>query len=726
MKFIDLNKFNRWVEKILAYPGIKNEELTLRKDYWMGGVFSLILISALTLGFWITHPEFKILIAYGVFMTIVFMVYPIAGLVIHHNLEWMMFVSQMLKIIGTFLFVLMLGGITHSGGLMLIGFFVILYSLDFRKKQKTLWLFSVYILTLILAWILDPYLTRAPEMTRSANVFLTVFNLIWISAMTIVFILNFISQLATLEQKEAKRLKEWDETKTKLYTNITHEFRTPLTVILGMTDLIRSQPEKWLHKGTRKIDHNGEILLGLVNRMLDLSKLEAGAMPVSKIQVDVISYLKYLIESFQSLAESKKILLYFQPDTDHLVMDCDPEKLMQIISNLVSNAIKYSKPGGKVEILTLRTGKLEQRLEIQVRDHGVGIQQEHLPLIFDRFYRVESGNRFTSGISGTGLGLALTRELIKLLGGTISVDSVFEQGTTFKVSLPVTHDAPLMEDAALTGLEEDLSVMVPAYEDGKNTPPAETGQTEKPLLLIVEDSHDVIDYLTALLEREFRIQVAVNGREGLDKALQLGPDIILSDIMMPEMDGIELLDKVKNDMRTSHIPVVILTAKADIASRLRGLERGADAYIAKPFHRQELVIQLKKLVRLREKLQERYANAGYLKTSKDKNFSMEDTFIRKIREFMLENIEEEKFSIKKLCNEVAMSRPQLYRKFKSLTNSTIFEYFQSLRLHKAKEYLTTSDMNVSEVAYLTGFKSLAHFSRAFTRQFGVNPSKING
>ncbi len=727
MKFLDLNKLNRWVEKILAYPGIQKEELALRKDYWMGGVFSLILISALTLGFLITHPEFKILISYGLFMTFIFLLYPFAGLFVHRNLDGMMFVNQMLMIIGTFLFVLKLGGVIHSGGLMLIGFFVVLNSLTFHKKKKTLWLFSVYIVTLVLVWVLDPYLTVAPEMTHQANVFLFIFNLIWISLMTVVFILNLISQLATLEKRESKRLKEWDKTKTKLYTNITHEFRTPLTVILGMTELIRNKPDKWLLKGTRKIDHNGAILLGLVNQMLDLSKLEAGAMPVSKIQGDIVSYLKYLIESFHSLAENNNILLYFRPDPDRLLMDYDPEKMMLIISNLVSNAIKYSKPGGKVEILTFLSGKkTEQRLEIQVRDHGVGIPAEHLPHIFDRFYRVESANRFIPGMSGTGLGLALTREIIKLLGGAISVESIFGQGTRFTVSLPVTRKAPRMEQTALTMPGTGLSPLSPDADDTKIIPLTETGQAEKPLLLVVEDSRDVVDYLTALLEPEFSIQVAVNGKEGLKKALQLGPDIILSDIMMPEMDGIELLDKVKNDMRTSHIPVVILTAKADIASRLAGLERGADAYIAKPFHRQELVIQLNKLVKLRKKLQERYASMGHLKPSKDKNFSLEDSFIRKVREFMVKNIEEEQFSIKRLCHEVAMSRAQLYRKFRSLTNKTVSAYFQSLRLHKAREYLTTSDMNVTEVAYMTGFKSQAHFSRAFTRLFGINPSKIKG
>ncbi|MEN8120275.1 MAG: ATP-binding protein [Bacteroidota bacterium] len=723
MKLIDLYKLNKWVEKIISYPGIDKEELALRKDYWVGGVVCLVIIFSLTLGFWMIHPEFEVLISYGLFMTIVFLLYPIAGIVIHRNLEGMMFVNQVLMIIGTFICVMKLGGVAHSGGLILVGFFVLLYSLDFRKKRKSIWLFAIYMLTLVLAWIFDPYLTVAPEMTPSANSFLFIFNLIWISALAFGFLLNFISQLVQIEQKEAKRLKEWDETKTKLYTNITHEFRTPLTVIMGMAELIRSKPEKWLHKGSRKIENNGEVLLNLVNQMLDLSKLEAGAMPVNKVQGDIISYIRYLIELFHSMADEKKITLQYFPETDKLIIDYDPDKLMQIISNLVSNALKYTEPGGQVEVITLITNNEEQKLEIRVKDNGMGIKEDHLPQIFNRFYRVDNDCRNTGGVCGSGLGLALTRELVKLLDGTINAESIYGQGSKFIVSLPVTNNASLKEHAELSKIEENISAFN-SFPDEKNLIREETGQKDKPRLLIVEDSIDVIEYLQALLETNFNVQIAVNGKEGWGKVLELGPEIILSDIMMPEMDGIELLDKVKNDVRTSHIPVIILTAKADIASRLTGLEKGADAYLAKPFNEKELIIQLNRVITLREKLQERYANIGQFVNTPNKEYKIEDSFIRKIREFILANLDDENLDIKKLCNVVAMSRTQLYHKFKSLTNRTIFEYLQSLRLLKAKELLLTSDINVSEAAYQTGFKNLSHFSRAFTKEFGVNPSKI--
>ena len=721
MTSIILHKADKWVEKILAYPGINKDDLIQKKGYWLASVACLLVIVALVIGFWIYHPEFKILLSYGLFQIFMYLVFLIANIVIPGNLRKMMFYNQALVIIVTFLFVLKLGGIMHSGGLIFIGFFVVLFTLDIQGRKNVKWLFGVYILTLIMAALLQPYLTLAPEMTPKANLALFVFNLAWVSTFAFLFVLNFISQRVEIEKKESIRLKEWYETKTKLYTNITHEFRTPLTVIRGMADLIRSNPKKWQHEGTRKIENNSDVLLNLVNQMLDLSKLEAGAMPVTKVQGEITLYIRHLIELFQSLANEKNITLQYIPDRDDLLMDYDPDKLMQIISNLVSNALKYTSPGGKVELISMISR--EKRFLVKVSDNGIGIPEGHLPHIFDRFYKVEDDHKNTTRGPGSGLGLAITQELVKLLDGTIHTESVYGKGTIFTVSLPVTNNAPLTGQAELSEIEGSISAFLPLHNE-KSTTLEETGQNDKPLLLIVEDSIDVILYLKALLKPDYRIQVAVNGKEGWKKALDLGPDIILSDIMMPEMDGIELLDKVKNDIRTSHIPLIILTAKADIASRLTGLERGADAYIAKPFNKEELIIQLNRLIKLRKKLQERYAIIGHLKGPQDTNYKIEDSFIQQIREYMLANLGDNMFDIKKLCHEVAMSRTQLYHKFKSLTNKTIFEYLQSLRLLRAKELLMDSDIPVSNAAYQAGFKNLSHFSRAFTKEFGVNPSKI--
>ncbi len=694
-----------------------------KKRYWLASVACLVVIVALVIGFWIYHPEFKILLLYGVFQIFNYLIFLIANIVIPSNLSKMMFYNQVIFIIETFIFVLILGGIMHSGGLIFIGFFVVLFTLDIQSRKNVKWLFGIYIVTLILAAILQPWLTTAREMTPRANLTLFVFNLAWISTFAFVFILDFISQLVGIEKKETARLKEWDKIKTDLYTNITHEFRTPLTVIRGMANLIRDEPDKWLHTGTLKIDNNVDTLLNLVNQMLDLSKLEAGAMPVHNIQGDVVLYIRYLVESLHSMTLNKKITFRYLPETDQVIMDYDPEKLMQIVSNLVSNAIKYTHTRGVVELRTKLTEGAEKKLEIKVKDNGIGIREEDVSRIFDRFYRVDKHEKSSTG---TGLGLSLTLELIKLLKGTVSVESVFGEGTEFTVLLPVTNNATLLGEGELPEVLEKMKPDLGHFESKRPVPVSNEFETEdKPLLLIVEDNNDVIDYLSAILGADYRVALASDGKKGWAKALQIVPDIVLTDIMMPEMDGIELLEKLKNDIHTSHIPVVVLTAKADVASRLKGLKTGADAYLAKPFIKEELQVQLDKLILLRKKLHERYADIGTCVEVDNKKFSMEDSFIKTVRQHMLNHLCVEEFNVQELCREVGMGRSNLYSKFKHLTNRAIFEYFHFLRLHKAKELLLKSDANVSEAAFKTGFKNISHFSRAFTKEFGVNPSKIH-
>jgi CheY-like chemotaxis protein/AraC-like DNA-binding protein/two-component sensor histidine kinase len=452
--------------------------------------------------------------------------------------------------------------------------------------------------------------------------------------------------------------------------------------------------------------------------MLDLSKVEAGVMSVNMIRNDIIPYIRYIVELFTSVAESKKIRLVYNPVPDKFIMDYDPDKLIDIIANLISNALKYSNVGGEVELRSIVTDD-GQKFRIVVIDNGPGISEENLQYIFDRFFRIESLTNLAS--SGSGLGLTLTQELAKLLGGNITVESVVGKGTEFTVTLPVTNGAPLEEPKLVEKVK--LPVYSALYD--KNIRASETKSNDNPILLIVEDSHDVISYLVELLEPYYSIRSALNGREGWEIALESIPDIILTDIMMPEMDGIELLDRIKNDFRTSHIPVVMLTAKADVASRLEGLRRGADVYISKPFNSEELIVQINRLIETRSKLHERYSISNQFPGHGDEEFNMEDSFMIKIRNIMMENINNEDFNIQTLCRILSVSRTQLYRKFNSLTNQTINKYLRSLRLCRAKELLLSRRFNVSETAYRTGFKNISHFSKVFKDEFGINPGEIN-
>ncbi|MBN2666375.1 MAG: response regulator [Bacteroidales bacterium] len=411
-------------------------------------------------------------------------------------------------------------------------------------------------------------------------------------------------------------------------------------------------------------------------------------------------------------------------------MDFDPEKLMHITSNLVSNALKYTPAGGRGEVTTSLTDD-GNMYSIRIMDTGIGIEKEHLGHLFDRFYSLEH----QLSPVGTGIGLALTKELVQVMHGTISVESIKGEGSVFTVLLPVTHDAPLSDTPGAevqpsTPDDEKISFSssgescYPRHSDRELFSAGSVFPSNLPLLLIVEDSTDVVLYLQAILKYEYRIEVAANGYIGIEKAMEIIPDIILTDVMMPVMDGIELLEKVKNDICTSHVPVVLLTAKADIESRLAGLERGADAYLAKPVDERELHIQLKNLVDLPKRLHKRYASLEIIPEASDKYLKKEDEFMIRTRQVLEANLIDDAYGISHLCSELSVSRAQLYRKFKSLSNKTVADYFKSLRLYRARELLLTTDLNITDVTYRIGFKNLSHFSREFSREFGKSPSEI--
>lgn len=483
--------------------------------------------------------------------------------------------------------------------------------------------------------------------------------------------------------------------------------------------MMRKDPERWLDEGSEAIDRNAGILLNLVNQMLDLAKLDAKGMPVRLIRSDINIYIRYIVELFRSVAVSSGISMNYYPPDRPVEIDYDPEKLMQIISNLLSNALKFTASPGRIDLRTcLREDEI---FEIRVTDTGSGIHEEFLPYVFDRFTQSEQGLSTT----GSGLGLALTRELVTLLGGTISVESVFGTGTEFTIRLPATRTAGQQEAPNLDELRNRmLHLILKKTRREANPDLVRQGEKELPMLMLVEDNDDVIRYLMTLFTDDYDVIVAANGEEGINKALEFVPDIIVSDIMMPVVDGIRMLEVIKNDLRTSHIPVVMLTARADISSRLEGLERGADAYIAKPFNSEELKVQVRALIAMRKKLQERYAAIDHLVLSEDTNFRFEDRFMGQVREIMISNLSNETLDIQHICQELNLSRTQLYRKFRSLTNQTVTQYLRTLRLHKARNILSGRKATVAEAAFKTGFRNVSHFSRTFTREFGINPSEL--
>ncbi|MEZ4924829.1 MAG: ATP-binding protein [Saprospiraceae bacterium] len=513
-----------------------------------------------------------------------------------------------------------------------------------------------------------------------------------------------------LARQEAQKLRELDAMKSELYTNISHEFRTPLTVIQGMTGNINGhEKEKTL------IQRNVNSLLQLVGQLLDLSKLDAGSLKLDFRRSDIIKFLQYLIESFYSSAEEKKIRLVFDSEVDSLVMDFDPARLQQVIYNLVSNAMKFTHERGQVLVLTKKLS-IENRdvLQIQVKDTGIGIPAEKLPYIFDRFYQVD-GSHTRKG-EGTGIGLALTKQLVEMMQGNIRVQSMEGKGTSFEIELPVSVSAPLLAPD-WDNLKKQEKITEAEIE------PEETVYTDhdKPVLLVIEDSKDVALYIQSCVEKDYQVHFAYDGASGIRKAFDLIPDIVISDVMMPGKDGFEVTDVLKNDERSSHIPIILLTAKAGVESRVQGLKAGADAYLVKPFHKEELLLWMGNMVELRTQLQQRFANYSPV-DKKEEDLSIDERFLRNLHQFVIAEIDNTELDAQSLGKQVHLGQAQIYRKIKALTGKTPALFIRAIRLERAKQLLQEGHLNVSEIAYAVGFTDPNYFSRVFSQEFGKAPS----
>lgn len=550
----------------------------------------------------------------------------------------------------------------------------------------------------------------------------TLFGIALLAGVTVFYRFNLNRQLA---QREAQRLREMDELKSQLYTNITHEFRTPLTVIKGMAEQV---PQVWeLPNVMEIIRRNSDNLLRMVNQLLDLAKLESGGLRLNLKQADMIAYLRYLTESFHTMAEDRKIKLRFIADELELMMDFDEGKVQQIVYNLISNALKFTPEGGavKVKVSSKAIGGIpglgkEKMLQLSVKDSGIGIAPDKLPYIFDRFYQVDASS--TRKAEGTGIGLTLTKELVELMGGLITVESKPEEGTEVLVLLPIRQEAAIAD--VYLPVSNHSKTLVAASKAAVTTALQTEDKEEHPLLLIIEDNRDVVAYIRRCVEKVYRVEAAENGRIGIEKAFELVPDIIISDVMMPEKDGYEVTETLKTDKRTSHIPIIILTAKATQEDKLTGLRTGADAYLMKPFNKEELLIRLANLVALRKQLQEKYRMGLPFSAAVAEQPSLEDEFLRTIQTTILDRLDDPELNVDDLAKAVFLSHTQMYRKLKALTGKTPTLFMRSIRLQKGRELLLTTNQSVTEVAFQVGFNDPNYFSRVFQKEFSVLPSEV--
>jgi signal transduction histidine kinase/DNA-binding response OmpR family regulator len=538
-------------------------------------------------------------------------------------------------------------------------------------------------------------------------------------------LININAELTRQSQQleaQTKKLKELDQLKSTFFANISHEFRTPLTLILNsLSDRIASvktTQDKEEQEQLQVMQRNAKRLLNLINQLLDLSKLDAGHMKLSAGNVDLNELLSVVYASFSSLSNSRQIHFSLSLPEEKMICRLDGDKVEKILFNLLSNAFKFTPVGGTIDF---KTEIVNQTIQVTVQDSGRGIPEQELSQVFNRFYQ---GKQYYADEQGTGIGLALTKELVELHGGRIWAESR-EAGACFILQLPLiaADSEDVIARPAVKPIDETIATVLSTVSPLETIDNKFISDTNRPTILIVEDSEDLRNYIRKHLEGAYEIIETDNGKKGLEKAIATIPDLVVSDWMMPEMDGITLCHQLKTDERTSHIPVILLTALAGDEAKFRGLETGADEYLTKPFDNRELQIRIRNLIESRRQLRERFSRELHLGPKKMPVSSMDEKFLEKVMQAVETYMGDPDFSMEKFGQEVSLSRMQLHRKLKALTGESPGDFLRSMRLQRARRLLESKAGNVSEIAYEVGFNNLSYFSKCYREQFGIAPNE---
>jgi signal transduction histidine kinase/ligand-binding sensor domain-containing protein/DNA-binding response OmpR family regulator len=521
-----------------------------------------------------------------------------------------------------------------------------------------------------------------------------------------------INNKIMFERLEAQRMHELDMMKIKFFTNVSHEFRTPLALILAPVEKILKQTSDGEQKKQFQLIHrNARRLLNLVNQLLDFRKMEVQEIKLNASEGDIIGYIKDLVFSFSDLSEKKNITLTFHSTTSELLTFFDQDKIEKILFNLLSNAFKFTPENGQV---TVSLDTLDQNnshfLEIKVTDTGIGIPEEKKDRIFERFFQSDIPNAMVN--QGSGIGLSITYEFVKVHGGVIEVESEPGKGSCFRVLIPVV---PLTSQS-VTGINaEAASLNGVVYNE-------EEVHDKRPVVLLVEDNEDFRFYLKDNLKLHYNIIEASNGKEGLEKALSQLPDLVVSDVMMPEMDGIELCRLIKNDSQTSHIPVILLTARTAEEQKMEGFDSGANDYITKPFNFEILQSRIKNLIAERLAFQKHFPKLLDIKASDIQVTTHDEKLIKSTIEMVENNLTNKDFSVEELSRLLGMSRVLLYKKLLALTGKTPIEFIRTIRMQRAAQLLEKSQFTISEVAYQVGINNPKYFAKYFKEEYNMLPS----
>jgi signal transduction histidine kinase/ligand-binding sensor domain-containing protein/DNA-binding response OmpR family regulator len=523
------------------------------------------------------------------------------------------------------------------------------------------------------------------------------------------------------ERQEVKRMQELDQLKTKFLTNVSHEFRTPLSLIMAPVDkmLIRADQEQ--KQQLSMIRKNARRLLNLVNQLLDFRKMEVQELKLHSKPGDIVKFISEISMSFTDIAEEKGIDFVFDTTVDSIFTSFDHDKIERILFNLISNAFKFTQAGGQVSVLLNmdKRSDSDASLEIKVIDTGIGIPHEKHGKIFERFFQNDIPESMIN--QGSGIGLAITREFVKMHGGEITVESEPDHGSSFIIKLPFVIYAESETDIPVEDEEDSGNLNDISHNESKAVPKQQR-TNKKPVVLLVEDNDDFRFYLKDNLKDIFFLIEASNGREGWQKALSQHPDIIVSDISMPEMTGIELCKKLKNDKRTCHIPVVLLTALTGEAEQVKGLEIGANDYMTKPFNFEILLSKIKNILTLRDTYKRTYKKQMDVQLQETPLQNEDEKLLRSIVEYIELNILNDSLSVEELSRQMNMSRGSLYNKVLMLTGKSPVEFIRSIRLKKAVYLLENSQMTISQICYEVGFNTPKYFTKLFKDEYKTLPS----
>lgn len=501
------------------------------------------------------------------------------------------------------------------------------------------------------------------------------------------------------------------------FTNITHEFRTPLTIILGVSQELQQEESEQIRERAKNIERQGQGLLTLINQLLDISKIKSSVGDSRSCRGNVTAHIAMIVDSYRDYAHSRDIELTYLPQ-DQVEMTFVPDYVNKVFNNLLSNAFKFTPPQGKISITLWR---VDDSLHIDVTDTGHGMDSETVEHAFEPFYQAEGDSKYI----GTGIGLALVHQIVKASKGQITLESKLGEGTTFHIIVPIIDDQTVSQQVIpkvtntplLPHLEADLQ-------------DSECEQDEPCRLLIIEDNHDIAHYIGSQFEDHYSVFYATDGAEGFKRAVELVPDIIITDLMMPGLNGLDLCRQIRSNEIVNHIPIIVVTAKVSEEERIRGIEAGADAYLTKPFNTTELRMQVERLLDSRKTLRQKFAQIVIKGQEEDESETskLEEadiTFLTKVSAIVNQQISKNKdTNVEEIASSLYMSSRQLYRKLKALTGYATSTYILRLKIRKACELMDQdSEMSLSEVAYQSGFESYSSFSRSFKSICDISPSK---